>query len=135
MSLDTIIQSGIDGPPRPFNALVLMGGGARTAYQVGVLRALASILRDQPGASGQFPFQIIIGTSAGAINAAFLASCATQGLKAFESLAGFWGDIRSSDVYRLEVSRWARSSRILAALILIRSAACSAALVTAVPEI
>jgi NTE family protein len=120
MSLDTIIHAGLERPARPLNALVLMGGGARTAYQVGVLRALASILRNQSSASSEFPFQILIGTSAGALNATFLASCATQGLPAFERLAEFWSELRSSDVYRLKVNRWARMSRILAALILAR---------------
>jgi NTE family protein len=133
MSLDTIIHSGLDGPTRPLNALVLMGGGARTAYQVGVLRALASILREKPGAYGPFPFQILIGTSAGALNAAFLASCATQGLQAFEQLARFWGDIRSRDVYRLDVSRWARHSRIIAALSLARQTRSRGAILDTLP--
>jgi NTE family protein len=133
MSLDTIIHSGLDGPTRPLNALVLMGGGARTAYQVGVLRALGSLLREKPGAYGPFPFQILIGTSAGALNAAFLASCASQGLQAFEQLAGFWGDIRSSDVYRLDVSRWARHSRIIAALSLARQTRARGAILDTLP--
>lgn len=120
MSLDTIIHAGLEQSNRPLNALVLMGGGARTAYQVGVLRALASMLRNQPGGNTGFPFQILIGTSAGALNAAFLAGCATQGLQSFEKLAEFWGELRSSDVYRLKVNRWARMHRILAALILAR---------------
>jgi NTE family protein len=120
MSLDTIIHAGLERPSRPLNALVLMGGGARTAYQVGVLRALASMLRNQPGGDNSFPFQILIGTSAGAINATFLASCATQGLQAFEQLASFWSELRSHDVYRLKVGRLSRMSRILAALILAR---------------
>ncbi|GEM_PF-2233119 len=44
MSLDTIIHSGLTRPSRPIHALVLMGGGARTAYQVGVLRAMSTML-------------------------------------------------------------------------------------------
>jgi hypothetical protein len=43
-----------------------------------------------------FPFQVLVGTSAGALNAAFLASCATAGLGAFDQLASFWGRIRSA---------------------------------------
>src|SRR5690606_23703300 len=57
---------------RAATGLVLSGGGARAAYQVGVLKALAQIRRDcqAPAAS---PFPVIAGTSAGAINAAALA--------------------------------------------------------------
>ena len=54
--------------------LVLTGGGARAAYQVGVLRAIAALL--QRGAPSPFP--IICGTSAGAINAAAVASGASD---------------------------------------------------------
>jgi NTE family protein len=133
MSLDTIIHAGLEQPSRPLNALVLMGGGARTAYQVGVLRALASMLRNQPGASNTFPFQILIGTSAGALNATFLASCATQGLQAFELLADFWSELRSSDVYRLKVHRLARMHRILAALILARQTRSRGAILDTMP--
>eukprot|EP01030_Chromulinospumella_sphaerica_P024954 gene24954-25065_t len=53
--------------------LLLTGGGARAAYQVGVLEAIAD-LRLACGAGGQRnPFPIIAGTSAGAINASALA--------------------------------------------------------------
>ena len=52
--------------------LVLTGGGARAAYQVGVLQAIAQIRRDAGAATGN-PFPVIAGTSAGAINAAALA--------------------------------------------------------------
>ena len=50
--------------------LILSGGGARAAYQVGVLSVLAELL--PPGASNPFP--VICGTSAGAINALALAT-------------------------------------------------------------
>jgi NTE family protein len=55
-------------------AAVMSGGGARAAYQVGVLRAIAAMLPQ--GAAN--PFAIICGTSAGAINAASLASNADR---------------------------------------------------------
>ena len=122
MSLDTIIHAGLsqyNSNSRPTVALVLMGGGARTAYQVGVLRAVAKILKARGGAARTFPFQILVGTSAGAINAAFLASRSMQGLQAFEELAEFWGRLRSTDIYHLSVPRWARwlrFSRIAVAL-------------------
>ena len=120
MSLDTIISAGLHRTPRPSNALVLMGGGARTAYQVGVLRALANMLKHNRHVPKTFPFKVLVGTSAGAINAACLASFATQGLSAFERLAEFWGALRSSEVYRLRVAPWARFSRYFAALSLTR---------------
>ena len=119
MSLDTIIHSGLRQSGRPTVGLVLMGGGARTAYQVGVLRALAQMLRERASAPRTFPFQVLVGTSAGAINAAFLAGRAMQGLQAFDQLAEFWRELRSTDVYHLYVPRWARwlrFSRVAVAL-------------------
>lgn len=116
MSLGTIIHAGLVQPTRPVQALVLMGGGARTAYQAGVLKALASIVRLQPQHSSAFPFPVLVGTSAGALNAAYLASSATAGLEAFDQLAAFWGRLRSRNVYDLRVSPWVRFSRLLAAV-------------------
>ena len=133
MSLDTIIHAGLRQYGRPTVALVLMGGGARTAYQVGVLRALAAMLKAHPGAARTFPFQILIGTSAGAINAAFLAGRAMQGLQAFESLAEFWGRLRSTDVYRLNVPPWVRFSRYAVALSLSRHARANGAIMDNAP--
>lgn len=136
MSLDTIIHAGLRQYGRPTVALVLMGGGARTAYQVGVLRALAAMLKAHPGAARSFPFQILIGTSAGAINSAFLASRAMQGLQAFDQLAEFWGRLRSTDVYHLNVphwARWLRFSRVAVALSLSRHARANGALMDNTP--
>jgi len=65
---------------RPSTGLILTGGGARAAYQVGVLQAVAQIKRDA-GVNGN-PFDIIAGTSAGAINAASLAGPFAAGEKA-----------------------------------------------------
>ena len=135
MSLDTIIHAGLSRPSRPSRALVLMGGGARTAYQVGVLRALASMLKLQPEVARSFPFQILIGTSAGALNAAYLAGCAMQGLDAFEQLARFWGNLRSSDVYRLNISPWVRASKFIAALSLSRRAQANGAILDTMPMV
>ncbi|TFZ01779.1 patatin-like phospholipase family protein [Ramlibacter humi] len=115
MSLDTIIHS-LTLPSRPKHALVLMGGGARTAYQVGVLQALASMLRLQAGAGASFPFQVLVGTSAGALNVAFLASAASRGLQAFDELSVFWSRLRSDNVYRLDVPVWVRFSRLVTAV-------------------
>ncbi len=119
MSLETIISSALTRPDDDRRALVLMGGGARTAYQVGVLQALASILSlASNGSDSAFPFKILVGTSAGALNATYLASRASEGLHAFASLADFWTSLRSSQVYHLKTPFWIRSSRIAAALFL-----------------
>ncbi|MES2361521.1 MAG: patatin-like phospholipase family protein [Pseudomonadota bacterium] len=118
MSLETII-SALTSPDEECCALVLMGGGARTAYQAGVLHALASMLGLAGSVSDPpFPFKILVGTSAGALNATFLASRVGEGLNAFSHLANFWSTLRSSQVYQLKVPAWIRSSRIAAALFL-----------------
>jgi len=101
------------------NGLVLMGGGARTAYQVGVLQGLGQLLA-QAGHTA-FPFQVLLGTSAGALNAVFLASRSRHGLQAFDDLAAFWSDLRSPQVYRLPETPLARWSRWATALGLVLS--------------
>ncbi|MGH8822669.1 MAG: patatin-like phospholipase family protein [Rhodoferax sp.] len=137
MSLDTVLQAGFTQASRPSSALILMGGGARTAYQVGVLRALSEMLRLQPGAPQTFPFQILVGTSAGALNTTFLASCATAGLPAFELLAQFWERLRSRDVYTLKVASWipwsGQTGRLLATLSLSRRALAQGAILDNMP--
>ena len=57
----------------PLSGLVLTGGGARAAYQVGVLRSLSRLRRECGADLTRNPFGVIVGTSAGAINAAALA--------------------------------------------------------------
>ncbi|MCJ0765929.1 patatin-like phospholipase family protein [Variovorax terrae] len=133
MSLNTIINAGLTRPSRPTTALVLMGGGARTAYQVGVLQALAAMLGLQGAPAAKFPFQVLVGTSAGALNAAYLAGAATTGLQAFEQLAQFWSRIRSSAVYEFKVSPLVRASKLLAALSLSRHARRHGALLDNMP--
>lgn len=76
-------------------ALILPGGGARAAYQVGVLKAVAEIL---PGQS--LPFPVVTGVSAGAINAGVLASHAGDFRHAVNRLEHFWGNLRCHRVYR-----------------------------------
>ena len=118
MTLSTLIHAGLVRPTEPRTALVLMGGGARTAYQAGVLQALAQMLatgQSNDGAAQKLPFQLLIGTSAGALNASFLAARAAQGLPALEALAKFWQDLRSDHVYRLDLPAWTRLSRVATA--------------------
>lgn len=76
--------------------LILSGGGARAAYQVGVLAGIADLLA--PGAPNPFP--VIVGTSAGAINAVKLASGASHFCAAVRELVGFWQSFRSHQVLR-----------------------------------
>lgn len=77
-------------------ALVLPGGGARGAFQVGVLKALAEVLpRDSIN-----PFPIISGTSAGAINAVVLASRAAHFRSAIAELEHVWGNFRAHQVFK-----------------------------------
>src|SRR3954447_16876153 len=85
--------------PTGTTGLVLTGGGARAAYQVGVLQAVAQIRRDS-GAAGGNPFPVIAGTSAGAINAAALASRADMFDHAVAGLVEVWQNFRAEQVYR-----------------------------------
>ncbi|MBI4263600.1 MAG: patatin-like phospholipase family protein [Acidobacteria bacterium] len=87
---------------RPHLALVLSGGGARAAYQVGFLRFLA---RQFPG----FSPDILTGVSAGAINAAFLASHAGTFCQRVEALADLWAHLRTEDIFRVDLPCLARN--------------------------
>jgi len=78
--------------------LVLTGGGARTAYQVGVLLAVSDWL----GRPRRTPFAIITGTSAGAINASVLAARAGSFGRGLEYLAGVWRGLQVGDIYRCD---------------------------------
>ena len=78
----------------PKHALVLSGGGARGAYQVGVLKALAEQVP-----RGTNPFRVITGISVGAINAVVLAEGADDFPQAASKLERLWRSLRSSRVY------------------------------------
>jgi NTE family protein len=109
MALDTLIaHSFAPEAPRAHEgrALVLMGGGARTAYQAGVLRGIGALLARHAPQQRTFPFQILLGTSAGALNASYLASQANDGVAALGRLAEFWRKLRSTQVYRLGALHW-----------------------------
>jgi len=81
-------------------AVVLPGGGARAAYQVGALRAVARIL----GRGQRQPFRIICGTSAGAINAATLAVHADSFQRGVARLLRWWRAVEVVDVYRADLA-------------------------------
>ena len=75
--------------------LILSGGGARAAYQVGVLLAVKDILPPQNN-----PFPIIAGTSAGALNAVSLASTSDDFQQGVEHLQKIWGELTLNHVFR-----------------------------------
>ncbi|MFL9877835.1 patatin-like phospholipase family protein [Herbaspirillum rhizosphaerae] len=80
--------------------LILTGGGARAAYQVGVLNALSMILMEAGWPAHRNPFQIICGTSAGAINATALACRADDFGEGVRELMSVWSNFRVEQVYR-----------------------------------
>lgn len=80
---------------RPRLAIALTGGGARGAYQVGVLRGIA---RQMP----ELRFPIITGASAGAINAIFLACHPGTPREAANDLSRIWENLAVSDVFRVD---------------------------------
>ncbi|MEM9257479.1 MAG: patatin-like phospholipase family protein [Pseudomonadota bacterium] len=77
-------------------ALVLSGGGARGAYQVGVLKAIA----DLHAKSAHNPFSIISGTSAGAVNGVALAASANNFRLAVKKVEKIWANLHVHKVYR-----------------------------------
>jgi NTE family protein len=89
---------------RPTVGLVLTGGGARSAYQVGVLLALAEML---PRARN--PFQVIVGTSAGAVAASVLAAEAHQWRRAVAGLENVWANFRSDQVFHVDAPHMLRA--------------------------
>lgn len=92
--------------PHPRIGLILAGGGARAAYQVGVLKAIAEFLPRR----SRSPFQVICGTSAGSLNAVTLAVNANSFRKGVKYLLGIWHNAQVSDIYRADVAGVARNS-------------------------
>src|SRR2546426_10814689 len=86
-------ETRIPPPPRGDVAIILSGGGARAAYQVGVLRGLT---RHFPRAR---PL-ILTGESAGAINAAYLAAHPGTLAEAVEDLPRLWGELTADEIFR-----------------------------------
>jgi len=94
----------------PVTGLVLPGGGARSAYQAGVLKAIADILPME----ASNPFQVICGASSGALNAVLLASSAFQFREGVRRLNGIWENFHVDKVFRTDAwtavksgARWA----------------------------
>ncbi len=89
---------------RPVLGLVLTGGGARSAYQIGVLRALTEIFP-----RGRSPFKVIVGTSAGAVAASVLAAEAVHWRRAVAGLEEVWANFRAEQVFRVDPAHMLRS--------------------------
>jgi NTE family protein len=80
--------------------LVMTGGGARAAYQVGAVRAVSEICKHQPKL-----FEVISGNSAGAINATYLAANAENWDLATQNLGNLWAKLESQYVYDLRIKK------------------------------
>ncbi|NOY71349.1 MAG: patatin-like phospholipase family protein, partial [Gammaproteobacteria bacterium] len=93
-------QNQADNPKKPVVGLILVGGGARAAYQVGVLKAINECLPRR----ASNPFQVICGTSAGAINGAVLAINAGRFSLGVKRLLRVWRHFRVGHVF--EASTW-----------------------------
>ena len=76
--------------------LLLSGGGARAAYQAGVLRRIVEI---SPEPDGRIPFEILVGTSAGALNLAVAAARADSLRSAVDTMCEHWENIRTEKVF------------------------------------
>lgn len=95
-------QADLTPGPRDLG-IVMSGGGARAAYQVGFLRCVAR----------RFPelrIPIVTGVSAGAINAALLASHHGTFLQAVQELSELWGNLQIADVFRTDTLALARNA-------------------------
>jgi NTE family protein len=84
-------------PPTATVGLILPGGGARAAYQVGALKAIAELLPGVPN-----PFPVIVGTSAGSVAAAVLAAGAYRWRRAIAALEGVWAGFHVHHVFRVD---------------------------------
>jgi NTE family protein len=84
--------------------LILTGGGARAAFQVGVLKALSEIHPHR-----EWPFPIIVGTSAGAVAAAILAGNVTRWHESAVELEHVWANFRVHQVFRSDARAMLRA--------------------------
>jgi len=89
--------------------LILTGGGARAAYQAGVLAGVIELLDPQRRPDFCSPFSIICGTSAGAINAAAYACRAHAPHAAVDGMLQMWGSVRTGMVYYADALRLLRT--------------------------
>ncbi|HEX4647246.1 MAG TPA: patatin-like phospholipase family protein [Steroidobacteraceae bacterium] len=95
--MDSLSETALTPGYRPTIGLVLTGGGARSAYQVGVLLAIAELWP-----RSRNPFQIIVGTSAGGVAAGVLAAEAHHWRRAIAGLERVWANFRSGQVFHVD---------------------------------
>jgi len=88
---------------KPVTGLILPGGGARGAYQVGVLKGIAEF-----SAPGQNPFPVITGVSVGAINAVAIASQVQNFKAGIDWPENLWGNLHASKIYKTDFATTAR---------------------------
>ena len=79
--------------------LILPGGGARNAYQVGVLKAVEELI----AAKDPSPFPVVTGTSAGSLNAGMIASRSVDFSDGLKRLLGMWENLQMEMVVRTDV--------------------------------
>jgi NTE family protein len=91
---------------RPRTAIVISGGGARGAYQVGAIRGLMEQGFLPPDGGG---IDIFVGSSAGALNAAALAACADNMVQGVVALERVWGEIEPQQVFRTDLRSLGRT--------------------------
>ena len=102
--MDSLAENVSRSGDRPTVGLVLTGGGSRSAYQVGVLLALAELLP-----RSRNPFQVIVGTSAGAVAASVLAAEAHHWRRAVAGLERVWANFRSSHIFHVDAPHMLRA--------------------------
>jgi len=78
--------------------LILPGGGARNAYQVGVLKAVEELLATKAAS----PFPVVTGTSAGSLNAGMVASRSVEFNDGLQRVLGMWENLQMDMVVRTE---------------------------------
>lgn len=98
--------------------LILTGGGARAACQAGVLHAISRILQDAGRSAAYSPFDIICGTSAGALNATALACRSDNFASGVRGLLAVWENVVTHTVYRADSLALLRSGAALASYLL-----------------
>jgi NTE family protein len=103
--------TGLDGRPRPKRALVFSGGGARGAYEAGVIHYLLGELPKRLG--HPISFDILCGTSVGAVHACFLAATAELDGSRGDRLVEFWKQMRIEEVLPLSAGDLLRLPRKL----------------------
>jgi NTE family protein len=94
-------RTSLPAPPGSRTGIVLSGGGARGAFQVGIVAGILDVLRDTGYPHN--PFSVLAGTSVGAINAAYLASHAEQRDLAIDGLVEAWKSLTLTNHLRINL--------------------------------